>query len=365
MLSLNKKFVSCIGIIAAISFHMQTLTALQIGDGTAINRYTPVVVQGDVDQLICGTYNTIIIKKDGTAWVTGSNENHQIPGCTEAEIHSFIKIADDVIDAAIGWSTLLILKSDGSLYWAGEMIESYDTQRFTNGNVVYRGISKQSDSWELLDTNVAKLYRGSGSADFLYIKSDDSLWGIGENFDCKLGTGSKEPVTKPRHIMNNVKSVSITIRYSMVITNDNCLYIAGSCLFTGDSVKYQTFTKVAGDVIAASTGYILKTDHSVWKFGLPAPESEALTKIMDNVVAISSSYECGYFLTQDSKMFVMGGDTYNYFGMLGLGKKNRVDTPVLLLDGVSSFCAGSYHGGAILKDGTLVMMGMNRVEGLY
>ncbi len=365
MLSLNKKFLICIGIIAVISVHLEKLSALQLGDGTDINRYTPVVVQKDVSQLICGTYNTIIIKKDGTAWATGSNENHQIPGCTEPEIHSFVKIADDVIDAAIGGTALLILKSDGSLYWSGEMIDSYDTQQFSNGNVIYHGVYKQSQSWELLDTSVAKLFKGPGDYDFLYIKSDDTLWGIGRNFDCKLGTGSKEPVIKPKLIMKDAKSVSMAGTYSMVITNDNCLYIAGWCLFTGDSVKYQSYTKVAEDVLAASTGYILKTDYSVWKFGLPAPESEALTKIMDIVVAISSSYECGYFLTQDSKMYVLGGDTYNYFGMLGVGKKNHVDTPVLLLDEVSSVCAGSYHGGAILKDGTLVMMGMNRVEGLY
>lgn len=364
MLSLNKKQTLFL-VLLCIFFQGQTLFALQLGDGTEINRYTPVIVQKDVKKLICGIYNSVIIKKDGSAWISGKNDAHQIPGYTELEAHTFVKVADNVMDAALGLQTLFILKTDGSLYWSGKMIDNYEIKHGSNGSISYESAFKETDRFQLLDTNVARLFTGEGLYDFLYIKTDDSLWGIGRNDSNKLGTGSKEPVSTPFLIMTNVKSVSFATMYSMVITNDNCLYIAGWCLFTGDSVKYQSFTKVAENVIAASTGYILKTDHSVWKFGYPAPESEALTKIMDNVVAISSSYECGYFLTQDSKMYVLGGDTYNYFGMLGVGKKNHVDTPVLLLDEVSSVCAGSYHGGAILKDGTLVMMGMNRVEGLY
>ena len=50
----------------------------QLGDGSAVDRATPVQIMADVRSIAAGMEYTVFLKMDGTVWATGSNDCGQV-----------------------------------------------------------------------------------------------------------------------------------------------------------------------------------------------------------------------------------------------------------------------------------------------
>jgi alpha-tubulin suppressor-like RCC1 family protein len=137
----------------------------------------------------------------------------------------------------------------------------------------------------------------------LFIKSDGSLWAMGDNEDGELGDG------------------------------------------TGNYETNQPEMIVPSGVTAVAAGFyhslFLKSDGSLWSMGLNNngqlgdgtfdPTNRPQLIVSNNVTAIAAGWYHSLFIKSDGSLWAMGFDEY---GELGDGQLNNTNSPELLVAGI-------------------------------
>ena len=243
----------------------------QIGDGTTINRCSPVREISSSTNW-CRISLTSGIKRDGSLWKWGSSLCGNSPGgCSPVrEICS----ATNWCSLSTAQSASTAIKTDGSLWaWGcGNCGMLGDGTTVAKCSPV-REICSATD-WCLVSIDVA----ANGTA---AIKTDGSLWVWGENSSLgKLGTGTTSPSCSPvREICSatNWCYLSTGLSNKAAIKTDGSLWIWGSssCGQLGDGTTVSKCSPVREICSATdwcfvsaytSTGAI-KTAGSLWVWG--------------------------------------------------------------------------------------------------
>ena len=314
--------------------------ALQLGDGTKEDSLVFKKVMDDVKDVSLFSYNTFAVKNDGTLWGTGLNVQGWLGLDRPLKIHSFVKLMDGVKSV----SGTQVIKEDGTLW----IIDSTPKK---------------------VDDNVIKV---SGR---FYIKSDLSLWIRGREHYGEFGDGMQDSVyAKPFKIMDSIIDVCDCGVYSMIVTAENVLMVAGAHYLPSPFKRpsYE-FIKAAERVSGILDGFYITTDGSLYAFGFSAEgglgvgdiKNDILpTKIMDKVKFVSGAQICSFIITQDNSLYGCGGRSPNYFGALGTGSLSPELYPVFIMKNVKTAVAGSFHSAIIKEDGTLWTCGANDEHGV-
>jgi len=222
-------------------------------------------------------------------------------------------------------------------------------------------------------TNIA-----AGYADSLFLKSDGSLWAVGDNADGELGDGTFNITNRPEQIIpGGVVAIAAGIEgSSLFIKSDGSLW--GMGLNTSGQLGDGTYNNtnqpqeiVSNDVVAVAAGafhsLFIKSDGSLWAMGnngfgqlgdgttvsINTPEEI----VASNVVAIAAGYYDSLFVKADGSLWAMGG---NYEGQLGDGTSNNTDQPEeIVSNGVVAVAAGTFDSLFLKSDGSVWMMGNN------
>src|ERR1035441_10795870 len=88
----------------------------ELGDGTTIQRESPVFAASNVVAVTAGDIHSLFLKGDGTLWAMGYNANGQLGDGTTTEQHSPESIASNVAALAAGNEYSLFLKDYGTLW---------------------------------------------------------------------------------------------------------------------------------------------------------------------------------------------------------------------------------------------------------
>ena len=191
-----------------------------------------------------------------------------------------------------------------------------------------------TDRPQLIATsNVTAVVANQGYS--LFLKSDGSLWGVGDNTHGQLGDGTYNSPAVPRRIVaSNVTAIAAGIFHSLFVKSDGSLWGMGgnSAGELGDGTVDKDYPYginhprliVSSNVTAVAAGVnhslFLKRDGSLWGMGSGAAgqlgegfsDSRRFTSrpvqiTASNVVAIAAGRESSLFIKNDGSLWAMGG----------------------------------------------------------
>jgi alpha-tubulin suppressor-like RCC1 family protein len=243
----------------------------QLGDGTTYNSYSPEpIVASNVTTIAAGAAHSLFLKTDGSLWAMGFNTDGELGDGTynNANLPEQI-VAGNVTAVAAGCgaaSQSLFLKSDGSLWVMG------NNQYGQLGDGTYNNTNRPE---QILSANVTAVAAGQWHS--LFLKSDGSLWAMGYNYFGQLGDGNFNIGTSlPEQIVaSNVTAIAAGGYHSLFLKSDGSLWAMGRNLEgeLGDGTDNADRPKqiVASNVTAIAAGefhsLFLKSDGSLWVMG--------------------------------------------------------------------------------------------------
>ena len=233
--------------------------------------------------------------------------------------------AQTVTKIAAGGGHSMFLRSDGSLWAMGDNGSGELGDGTTDNDNNNTNLPEQ-----IVTGNVTAIAAGENHS--LVLKSDGSLWAMGYNGDGELGDGTYNNTSLPELIVaSNVTAIAAGGGHSLFIKRD------GSLWATGNNADGEL-----GDGT---------TDHG--NFNTNVPE----LIVASNVTAIAAGEYHSLFLKRDGSLWAMG---YNYSGQLGLGKLSQTNRPSQLVSSnVTAIAAGGYFSLFLKSDGSLWAMGDN------
>lgn len=236
-----------------------------------------------------------------------------------------------------------------------------------------------------------------------FIDANGILWMSGGNHNGQLGIGSREDISTPAKVTENVASISLGDGHTAAIKADHSLWMWGNNTYgqlgnggkgnvsedaggAVDEAVYQTVpAKVMDDVAAVSCGNnftaAIKTDGSLWMWGINGegqlgngrkgnamdawawPYQTVPVKVMDDVTSVSCSGATALAVKKDGSLWAWGGIANYLDGSIsGIPFKGNgsIITPVKVMDGVASAYCGPKCSAAVKTDGSLWMWGHNR-----
>jgi alpha-tubulin suppressor-like RCC1 family protein len=206
-------------------------------------------------------------------------------------------------------------------------------------------------------TNIA-----AGLYHSLFIMSDGSLWGMGENGFGQLGIGNFNNTNLPVKIMtNDVVAIAGGGFHTLFVKSDGSLWAMGENLYgeLGDGTLNTTNLPkmiLPGGVKAVAAGVyhslILKSDSSLWGMGYnhdgqlgdgsfgSSNQTNRPEYIATNVIAIAAGNYHSLFQKSDGSLWGMGK---NDASQLGTGNTVSVHTPIEITNYVFGFAAAGNH----------------------
>jgi alpha-tubulin suppressor-like RCC1 family protein len=246
-----------------------------------------------VIKIAAGYGHSLLLKSDGSLWAMGDNHYGELgDGTYNSNGTNFPEqiVASNVTAIAAGCDHSLFLKSDGSL-WA--MGNNYYGQL---GDGTYNSTNLPE---QIVASNVTAI--ATGAYHSLFLKSDGSLWAMGNNYDGQLGDGSYNTTNRPEQIVaSGATAIAGGWGHSLLLRSD------GSLWAMGDNYYGQL-----GD------GSYTTTNH---------PEQI----VAGDVTAIAAGWQHSLFLKSDGSL---GGMGYNEFGDLGDGSYTTTNRPEQIMAG--------------------------------
>ncbi len=257
----------------------------QVGDGTTTIRKTPVQVSGltDVGAIAGGgdygsiSGHTIAVKNDGTVWAWGENRWGQlgdgttINRPTPVQVSGLTNVLPVPTFIAGGGDHSIALKNDGTVWAWGRG----DYGQLGDGTWTSKATPVQVNGL----TGVMAVAAGGGGFHSIALRYDRTVWAWGRGGACELGDGICRNRNTPVQVsgLTNVIAIAGGYFHSIALKNDGTVWAWGyngsGQLGDGTTISRATPVQVSGltNVIAiAGGGYhtiALKSDRTVWAWG--------------------------------------------------------------------------------------------------
>lgn len=329
---ITRKVVSCF----IVFLFLAELNALQFGNENDLSSTVFIKVQDDVRDVYLASYATYIIKNDNTLWGTGEGVNRQFGIDGPVSINTFQKLMDNVYS----YDGIYLVKTDGTV-WKTD-----------------KGVSRVNE----------KVKKGAYG---LFLTEDNNLWAVGTDRYGHFGTGKKNITYQtPELVMSDILDFYTSMYCSQVINLNHELLISGTNYLPAPYAYSTSFFKIADNVRYTTQGFYITDSDELYAFGWCGCGTSGLgdiqgvtgilpTKVMENVLSVSSNQQVSLFLLNNGDVYGCGGDTPNYEGELGLGNKDPVFIPTFIMSDAVKVYTGYCCTAVIKKDGTLWMCGGN------
>jgi alpha-tubulin suppressor-like RCC1 family protein len=196
----------------------------QVGDGTYVNRGTPVAVSklSGAQQVVAGQYHSLAVLSDATVRAWGFNDAGQLGDGTKITRNEPVGVVGlgDVSAVSAGCDHSVALKTDGSVWsWGfnstGQLGDGSNQDKSTPVRVA--GL-----------TDVVAV--AAGCAHSMALKSDGTVWAWGFNFDGELGGASPSLVRNTPAMIPTLGSVTAIAAggfHSLALKTDGTVWAWG------------------------------------------------------------------------------------------------------------------------------------------
>jgi alpha-tubulin suppressor-like RCC1 family protein len=278
-----------------------------------------------------------------------------------------IQAAPVVMQVSAGYSHTLFLKSDGSLWAMGDN---------TFGELGNGTTDSTNQPEQIISSNVTAVVASQLFS--LFLKSDGSLWGMGINDFGQLGDGSTTEHHVPVQIATNVTAVAAGLFHTLFITNGSLWVMGhnnhgqlGNNSTTDSHIPIQIVPSGVTKIAAGGDhSLFIKSDGSLWAMGwnnFGQLGDGSLTE-RHAPVQISAAHITAIAAGEYHNLFITNGQLramgQNFYGQLGDGTITNRNAPVLITNGITAIAAGFDHSLFIKSDGSLWTMGYNGNGGL-
>jgi alpha-tubulin suppressor-like RCC1 family protein len=293
----------------------------QLGIGNTDYRGSASLVLTDVKLAAssCEGYFAGAVKNDNTLWFTGEGGSESFGNgaasdydtWTQTVLEGDITGSGAITNLVTGENYSALLMEDDTLWVSTDEIFGLSASTFTQITSSIKSIS-------------------GGGYHLLFVKNDNTLWGIGNNGDYQLGTEASSSFDwdNPYQITSSVASCAAMGYHSAYIDT------SGNLFTFGNNGNGQLGTSYGYDDFDVSEPQLIDTD----------------------VKFVGGGDNFTYYIKNNDTLYGMG---YNGDGQLSDKFYNDVIEPILIDTGVTYAVGGNQHGLYIKSDKTLYGMGYN------
>jgi uncharacterized repeat protein (TIGR02543 family) len=251
----------------------------ELGDGQANHGQTnaEMILSSNVTAVAAGEFFTVLVKTDGSLWGMGDNSNGELSTNVTANTNKpTLIVSNGVASVAAGIFQTLWITTNGQLWGVGRDYygelgdgQSYELGYFTNKPEMIVG------------SNVTAVTSGEGHT--LFLTKDGTLWAMGDDQYGELGDGKSgfvgpDPVytNRPEAITNGVQAIAAGAYHSLFLMTNGSLWGMGNNewgqLGNGNTNNQSLPVMIEpGNVVAIACGddhsLFIKTDGSLWAMG--------------------------------------------------------------------------------------------------
>ncbi|RRJ93183.1 T9SS C-terminal target domain-containing protein [Paenimyroides tangerinum] len=250
----------------------------QLGNNTTTDSNTPLLVNTDTDwsKVVASKFSTVALKDDGTIWGWGNNADYSLFDTTELFSYTTTPIqlspTNDWADITAGAGSTFAIKKNGTL-WASGYNGKYNLG-LPNLNYFYSTLTQvgTATDWKMVKSSIDTNFS-------IGQKTDNTLWGWGDNVHGAVGVSQTPYITQPTQIGSATwNDFAVGTNVVAGIQADGTLWYWGKGLMSNtNGIVYPTTTLIPIQVgiqnnwIKVAAGehsiYALRDDYTVWAFG--------------------------------------------------------------------------------------------------
>ena len=245
-----------------------TNTSSMLGIPVVASTLTQIGSDSNWSEVSGSTDHTLAIKTNGTLWVCGSNGGGQLGLNDRITRNTFTQVgsSDDYSTICGKLGSSYVIKKDGSLWSCGANHV---------GQLGLNVVSPRSTFTRIGADNNWKSISNGYSYHTLFIKSNGTLWGCGQNTAGQLGLNDRTNRSTLTQIGTDTDWMmcSVSFSSSVALKMDGTLWSCGASPNGLSGALRSTFTKVGSDddwdFVICGSNFIatLKNDGTLWTCG--------------------------------------------------------------------------------------------------
>ena len=249
-----------------------------LGNGNILDQTTPTQMGTDSDwsQIDVGRLHAVALKKNGTIWGWGNNAAYELTSQDLPIYQNNYYTTPTQLDVNTDWKAIyagsnrtFAIKNNGTLWARGRDHNGSLGTGYTWFVLNFTQIGNHSD-WKYISSSIDENFT-------LGLKTNNTLWGFGENTNGALGSGSNMTLLTPTQIGTDTwKDIASGSFHSVGIKSDGTLWHWGTygwinnvILIPQMYVPTQIGTENNWEKVMAgyAISYALRADQSVWAWG--------------------------------------------------------------------------------------------------